>query len=262
MATGNLAGNDYSGLDLTSLQPSLQTAEGPAGLAYLPSTRRGSLGVHPGMAAVPPLGDRASYRVAKRAVDVVLALALVVPVGAVALLLAVLLKLNSRGPLFYRHRRIGYQGRTFHMWKFRTMRVDGDRLLAEYFQQHPDALLEWKRCHKLKNDPRVTRLGQFLRMTSLDELPQLLNVLNGEMTFVGPRPIVREEVEKYGRRFEFYSAAKPGITGLWQVSGRNEVDYAERTALDEKYVREWSPALDARIFLKTFLTVWHRHGAY
>jgi lipopolysaccharide/colanic/teichoic acid biosynthesis glycosyltransferase len=214
------------------------------------------------MAAVPPLGDRASYRVAKRAVDVVLALALVVPVGAVALLLAVLLKLNSRGPLFYRHRRIGYQGRTFHMWKFRTMRVDGDRLLAEYFQQHPDALLEWKRCHKLKNDPRVTRLGQFLRMTSLDELPQLLNVLNGEMTFVGPRPIVREEVEKYGRRFEFYSAAKPGITGLWQVSGRNEVDYAERTALDEKYVREWSPALDARIFLKTFLTVWHRHGAY
>jgi lipopolysaccharide/colanic/teichoic acid biosynthesis glycosyltransferase len=258
MATVNLAGNDYSGLELNTLQ----TAEGPSGLAYLPATRRASLGVHPGVAAVPPLGERASYQVLKRVVDVLLALALLLPVGAVGAVLAVLLKLNSRGPLFYRHRRIGYQGRTFHMWKFRTMRVDGDRLLAAYFQQHPDALLEWKRCHKLRSDPRVTRLGQFLRISSLDELPQLLNVLSGEMSFVGPRPIVSEEVEKYGRRFEFYTAAKPGITGLWQVSGRNEVDYSQRTAFDEQYVREWSPMLDAKIFLKTFLTVWHRHGAY
>jgi lipopolysaccharide/colanic/teichoic acid biosynthesis glycosyltransferase len=258
MATGNLAGNDYSGLDLKGLR----TVEGPSGLAYLPSTTRAGLGVHPGKPQVAPLGELASYRVVKRAADIVLALLLLVPVGAVGLILAVLLKLNSRGPLFYRHRRIGYQGRTFQMWKFRTMRVDGDRLLAEYFHQHPDALLEWKRCHKLKNDPRVSRLGQFLRITSLDELPQLLNVLGGEMSFVGPRPIVSEEVEKYGERFEYYTAAKPGITGLWQVSGRNEVDYPQRTAYDEQYVREWSGAMDAKIFVKTFWTVWQRHGAY
>jgi lipopolysaccharide/colanic/teichoic acid biosynthesis glycosyltransferase len=258
MATGNLAGNDYSGLDLTGLQ----TAEGPHGLAYLPATTRPGLGIHLGTPAVCPLGERPMYSVGKRAMDILLSLLLIIPVGAVSLVIALLLKLNSHGPLFYKHRRIGYQGRNFHMWKFRTMRVDGDRLLAEYFRQHPDALLEWKRCHKLKNDPRVTRLGQFLRMTSLDELPQLINVLNGEMSLVGPRPIVAEEVEKYARRFEYYVAAKPGITGLWQVSGRNDLDYPQRTAYDEQYVRQWSPLLDAKIFLKTFITVWHRHGAY
>lgn len=258
MATGNLAGNNYSGLNLSSV-PHL---EATPSLAYLPSTVRPRLGVHEDTQPVAPLGDKRMYRLAKRWVDIGLATLLAAPVGAVGLLLAILLKLNSRGPLFYRHCRIGYQGRTFHMWKFRTMRVDGDRLLAEYFQQHPAALLEWKRCHKLKNDPRVTQFGQFLRMTSLDELPQLLNVLSGDMSFVGPRPIVSEEVDKYARRFDFYCAAKPGITGLWQVSGRNEVDYSERIALDEKYVREWSPMLDARIFLRTFVTVWHRHGAY
>jgi exopolysaccharide production protein ExoY len=257
MATvGNLVGEE-----LTGPLGSLQAIDVP-GLAYLPSTRRPSLGVYPSAQQVAPLGENFLYRAGKRSADVAMAMVLLLPVGVIGLVIAFLLKLNSRGPLFYRHRRIGYQGRTFMMWKFRTMRVDGDRLLAEYFHDHPEALLEWKRFHKLRCDPRVTRLGQFLRMTSLDELPQLMNVLSGEMSFVGPRPIVSEEVEKYERRFAFYTAAKPGITGLWQVSGRNEVDYSQRTAFDEQYVREWRPLLDIKIFLKTFVTVWHRHGAY
>jgi lipopolysaccharide/colanic/teichoic acid biosynthesis glycosyltransferase len=253
-----LAGDDDSRMELHNIQ----TVDGPQSLTYLPSTVRSGLGLHVGTPEVEALDGRAMYRYGKRVIDMTLAVAMLPVIAAVGLVIAVLLKLNSRGPLFYRHRRIGYQGRTFDMWKFRTMRVDGDHVLTEYFDQHPEALLEWKRSHKLRNDPRVTVLGQFLRMTSLDELPQIMNVLSGEMTFVGPRPIVSAEVEKYGRRFAFYCAAKPGITGLWQVSGRNEVDYEQRTAYDEQYVAEWSPMLDARIFVKTFWTVWQRHGAY
>jgi lipopolysaccharide/colanic/teichoic acid biosynthesis glycosyltransferase len=255
---GQLAGDDDAGMELHNVQ----TADGPQALAYLPSTVRSALGLHVGTPAVDALDERPMYRYGKRSIDMTLAVIMLPAIAAVGLVIAVLVKLNTRGPLFYRHRRIGYQGRTFDMWKFRTMRVDGDHVLTEYFEEHPEALLEWKRSHKLKNDPRVTVLGQFLRMTSLDELPQIMNVLAGEMTFVGPRPIVSAEVEKYGRRFAYYTAAKPGITGLWQVSGRNEVDYEQRTAYDEEYVKEWSPMLDARIFVKTFWTVWRRHGAY
>jgi lipopolysaccharide/colanic/teichoic acid biosynthesis glycosyltransferase len=237
--------------------PTVTTAEAAQTFRYLPQVMAVD-----STEDVTPLAQKSMYRYGKRAIDLGVAMAMLPVIIGGGGILALLIKLDSRGPLFYRHRRIGYQGRTFYMWKFRTMRVDGDRILSEYFEQHPEALLEWKRCHKLKNDPRVTTLGQFLRITSLDELPQILNVLNGEMSFVGPRPIVSEEVEKYAGRFSYYVAAKPGITGLWQVSGRNEVDYPQRTAYDEHYVREWSPLLDAKIFLKTFWTVWRRHGAY
>ena len=241
---------------------SSSAAEAVEQLPYLPAVSRPTLGIAREWRRVRPLDSLASYRIGKRAVDVILAVALLPVILAAGVVCAILIKLNSRGPLFYRHRRIGYRGRTFYMWKFRTMRMDGDRILREYFEQHPDALLEWKRCHKLKNDPRVTSLGQFLRMSSLDELPQILNVLNGEMSLVGPRPIVDEEVEKYADRFEYFIASKPGVTGLWQVSGRSEVNYEDRTALDQRYVEEWSHRLDAKILLKTFRCVWHREGAY
>ena len=147
-------------------------------------------------------------------------------------------------------------------WKFRTMHPDGDAVLAAYLKKHPEACEEWERDHKLKNDPRVTPIGKILRSLSLDELPQIWNVIKGEMSLVGPRPIVAKEVAKYGSVFSKYSAVKPGITGMWQVSGRSETTYDERVRLDEYYVANWSPWLDIYILAKTVIILARRRGAY
>jgi lipopolysaccharide/colanic/teichoic acid biosynthesis glycosyltransferase len=139
---------------------------------------------------------------------------------------------------------------------------NADRLLHEYLQQHPELREEWERDQKLRNDPRITRVGRFLRKTSLDEFPQLWNVLLGEMSLVGPRPIVEDEVKRYGSLFALYTKVRPGLTGLWQVSGRNDTTYAERVAMDAYYVRNWSPWLDLYILARTVWVVLFGKGAY
>lgn len=166
------------------------------------------------------------------------------------------------GPILFAHRRIGRGGRHFYCLKFRTMAVDAEQRLAELLANDPEARVEWEKDHKLRNDPRVTGLGAFLRKSSLDELPQLFNVLRGEMSLVGPRPIVDAEVAKYGRRFRNYCAVKPGITGLWQVSGRNDVSYRTRVALDCVYARERNLLMDGYIILSTVPAVLARKGSY
>jgi lipopolysaccharide/colanic/teichoic acid biosynthesis glycosyltransferase len=142
------------------------------------------------------------------------------------------------------------------------MRRDSDEILKKVLETDPQARQEWEQDHKLKNDPRVTRLGKFLRKSSLDEIPQLWNVLMGEMSLVGPRPIVNDEVAKYGKIYRLYSQVPPGITGLWQISGRNNTTYEERVLLDDFYVRNWSPWLDVYVLARTVYTILRRDGAY
>ena len=166
------------------------------------------------------------------------------------------------GPAFYGQRRIGQNGREFRCWKFRSMISNADTVLAGYLAENPEARDEYAREFKLKNDPRITPIGHFLRKTSLDELPQLYNVLIGEMSLVGPRPIVTAEQHFYGDKLDHYLSVKPGITGLWQVSGRNDVSYAQRVDLDVWYVDNWSLWNDIVIIIKTILVVAMRKGAY
>ena len=199
---------------------------------------------------------------AKRLVDIVLCLLGAVLALPLCLFVAALIRLDSRGPAFYRQRRIGYKGRRFTAWKFRSMVQSADAVLEDYLAGHPALRAEWEREHKLKNDPRVTRVGRFLRKTSLDELPQLWNVLMGDMSLVGPRPIVDKEVVRYGRSFDLYTSVKGGITGLWQVSGRSDTSYEERVHLDTFYIRNWSMWLDYCILFRTVAVVLFRKGAY
>jgi Undecaprenyl-phosphate galactose phosphotransferase WbaP len=177
-------------------------------------------------------------------------------------LLAVFIRLETPGRVFFRHSRVGLSGRTFVMLKFRTMVMSADQVLQAYLDEHPAARAEWQSSQKLKDDPRITRMGRFLRRTSLDELPQLWNVLRGEMSLVGPRPIIAGEVERYAGGYTLYQRVRPGITGLWQVSGRNDLAYAERVRLDEYYVRNWSIWLDLYILLRTGWAALSGEGAY
>jgi exopolysaccharide production protein ExoY len=172
------------------------------------------------------------------------------------------IKLLDPGPAFYRHRRIGLNGVPFECLKFRTMAVDADAVLQRHLAANGEAAREWEQSHKLKRDPRVTPLGSALRKTSLDELPQLLNILKGEMSFVGPRPIVDAEVPKYGAFITHYLAARPGLTGPWQISGRNDVAYATRVALDRHYVEQWSLWRDLAIIARTVRVVVTARGCY
>ena len=166
-------------------------------------------------------------------------------------LLALAVYLDSPGPVFYGHRRVGKDGRVFKAWKFRTMVPGADALLERHLTQNPALRAEWDATQKLREDPRVTRVGKFLRRYSLDELPQLWNILAGEMSLVGPRPIVTAEISKYGKAFELYRMVTPGLTGYWQVSGRSNTSYAYRVELDDYYVRNWSVWLDLVILLRT-----------
>jgi Undecaprenyl-phosphate galactose phosphotransferase WbaP len=182
-----------------------------------------------------------------------------IPLG---ILFAVLIMVTSRGSPIYGHERIGRAGRRFTVWKFRTMVKDADRVLERHLDEHPELRQEWEQEHKLRNDPRVTAVGRFLRATSLDELPQFWNVIRGEMSLVGPRPIVEAEVFRYRDMFDLYLQVRPGISGLWQVSGRSDTTYDERVALDVAYVRNWSVWLDVWILLRTVRAVIRGKGAY
>ena len=201
-------------------------------------------------------------QILKRAIDVSLAILIGILLLPVFLAIILVLKLESRGPAFYRQIRIGLRGETFWIWKLRSMSPNADRILEDYLEAHPESLREWQQDHKLKRDPRVTRVGRILRKTSLDELPQIWNVIRGEMSLVGPRPIVYDEVAKYGEGFQLYMQVLPGITGLWQVSGRNDTSYADRMELDSYYVRNWSPWFDLYLLGRTVKTVLAREGAY
>lgn len=201
-------------------------------------------------------------QVLKRAMDVVL-----VSLGSLVFLpillaLALAVRISSPGPIFYSQERIGLGGKKFRAWKFRSMVLNADAVLKDYLAAHPELNVEWERDHKLKNDPRVTRVGWFLRKTSLDELPQLWNVFVGEMSLVGPRPIVDAEVKKYAAAFPLYLKVRPGITGLWQINGRNNTTYQQRVHFDMQYVRNWSPWLDGYILLNTIEVVLRCEGAY
>jgi Undecaprenyl-phosphate galactose phosphotransferase WbaP len=178
------------------------------------------------------------------------------------LTIAVLIKLDSPGRVLFGHRRLGAKDEHFLCWKFRTMHVDAERMLNECLQRHPNLQAEWEQNHKLRDDPRVTRIGRFLRKTSLDELPQLWNVLRGEMSLAGPRPIVDAEVSKYDKDYELYRRIRPGMSGFWQVGGRSEIDYKIRVAMDAYYVRNWSVWLDIIILARTVKIVLFGHGAY
>ena len=197
----------------------------------------------------------------KRVMDGVFALVAFFVFLPVFLVVPPLVRLTSRGPVFYRHRRLGRYGRTIYILKFRTMYADAGERLKKILAEDPAAAEEWSRNFKLKNDPRVTPLGRFLRKTSLDELPQLFNVLAGEMALVGPRPIVEEEKAYYGDRYALLASVKPGMTGLWQVSGRSETDYSRRVALDAQYVLNWSPWMDIWILFRTVVAVLTMRGS-
>jgi undecaprenyl-phosphate galactose phosphotransferase len=170
--------------------------------------------------------------------------------------------LQTGRPIFYGHKRVGQDGETFKCYKFRTMAPNADKLLADLLASSPDARAEWARDFKLKDDPRITAIGHFLRKTSLDELPQLWNVLVGDMSLVGPRPVVTAELERYGTQVDYYLEAKPGITGLWQISGRNDVTYETRVYLDAWYVKNWSLFNDIVILFRTVKVIFRRDGAY
>ena len=183
-------------------------------------------------------------------------------ISPLLLVAAILVKLDSPGPAFYGHRRVGTGDKHFVCWKFRTMYVNAEQMLDKHLQDVPNLRAEWEQNQKLRNDPRVTRVGRFLRKSSLDELPQLWNVLWGEMSLTGPRPIVDAEIPKYRKDYTLYRRIKPGISGLWQVSGRSDIDYKERVAMDAYYVRNWSVWLDIIILARTIKTVLFRRGAY
>lgn len=197
----------------------------------------------------------------KRICDVVGAIIALFLIAVPWLFIASILRLEGGRALFY-HIRIGRHGRPFRCYKFRTMVPDADQKLAELLQRDPAAREEWQKNFKLKNDPRVTAFGEFLRTSSFDELPQFWNVLIGDMSLVGPRPVTEDELLRYGDYLPDYLAIRPGITGLWQVTGRNDTTYNERVQLDSHYVRGWSLELDFKILLKTVLVVARRTGAY
>jgi undecaprenyl-phosphate galactose phosphotransferase len=205
--------------------------------------------------------QRLHARILKRCFDLAVSAILLVALSPLFGVLALMIRRDG-GPALFGQRRVGRGGRRITCLKFRTMVADADRRLADLLARDPAAREEWARDQKLRNDPRVTPVGRFLRRTSLDELPQLINVLRGEMSLVGPRPIVPDEVPRFGEDIVYYYEVDPGITGLWQVSGRNGLDYARRVQLNSWYVRNWSLWHDVTILFRTVRVVLERDGAY
>ncbi len=205
---------------------------------------------------VSPIGG-----MAKRVFDIALAIVAIVLLSPLLFGVAMLIKLTSPGPVFYGHARVGFNGRLFKCWKFRTMVVNSDAVLARHLRDDPEAWREWDETFKLRDDPRVLPLGRVLRKLSIDELPQLYNILIGEMSVVGPRPVVKAELQRYGSAVRHYIAARPGLTGLWQVSGRSDTSYRLRTVLDRFYVARQSLLLDIWIVIRTVPAVLASRGA-
>jgi lipopolysaccharide/colanic/teichoic acid biosynthesis glycosyltransferase len=206
--------------------------------------------------------NRPLFATWKRIMDVFIALTAGIILLPLIVTIVAAVKLTSRGSIFYGHLRVGKNNNPIRVWKFRTMVQDADVVLAERFATDQSLRMEWERNHKLRADPRLTPIGNFLRRSSLDELPQLWNVITGDMSIVGPRPIIEAEIPKYAEYFADYTKVLPGITGLWQVSGRNETTYQQRVYLDSYYVNNWSPLLDLYVLFRTVKAVVSARGAY
>jgi len=245
-----------------------------------PYTR--SILVVPDLAGIPVIGGEAEYFfnerllafrtrnnlasrinvISKRAFDIIVGSLLILLLAPLLLLLVILIRIESPGAALFAHRRLGKNGVPFNCYKFRSMVMNAQELLPQLLEDNPELQEEWNRDFKLKHDPRVTRIGRILRQTSLDEIPQLINVLKGEMSLVGPRPIIAEEMERFGDAARDYMMVLPGITGLWQVSGRSDIDYQERVLMESWYVRNWSLWLDISLLFRTIGIVVNRKGAY
>ncbi len=198
----------------------------------------------------------------KRAMDLVIAFTVLAFVAPIFLIVYALIKIFDPGPALFSHLRVGRDGRMFTVYKFRTMRVDAQERLEELLASDPEAAAEWAKYQKLKKDPRVTLIGRILRRSSLDELPQLLNIVRGEMSVIGPRPVTSGEIHRYGADYPFYTAVRPGVLGLWQVKGRNKLTYPERVAYDVQYVKTWSIWQDFKILFMAVPVVLFGLGAY
>lgn len=222
-------------------------------------TRLAASSSQPGREAetAPPIGGAF-----KRLFDITAALAGIAALAPLLVMLALLVRASDGGRAIYGHRRIGRNGKAFRCLKFRTMVENGDEVLAAHLAKNPHDREEWAATRKLQNDPRVTRVGAVLRKLSLDELPQIFNILRGEMSFVGPRPVVGDELVLYGTAASFYLQSRPGLTGLWQVSGRNDVSYGTRVAFDRHYVENWSFVFDLKILIWTVPAVFSSRGSY
>lgn len=207
--------------------------------------------------------QKIKHRPAKRFFDVMFSLSVLAFGMPLFFIIAIAVKFSSKGSVFYSHERIGRGGTPFLCYKFRTMYQDAELRLSKIFESDPQLQHEWKVTRKLKKDPRITPLGNFLRKTSLDELPQFWNVLKGDLSVVGPRPVVHDEVIKFlGSKASKILSIRPGVTGIWQVSGRNDVDYSKRILLDEKYVDSHSMLLDLKLIAKTIPSMIFPKGAY
>ena len=198
----------------------------------------------------------------KRVLDIVLSVTALLLLSVLFAMIAIAILVLDGRPVLIRHRRLGKDGTTFACLKFRSMVVDADAALVRHLAASPEAMLEWHATRKLRRDPRITALGKILRETSLDELPQLINILRGEMSVVGPRPIVLEEAPRYGAAIADYKSVRPGLTGPWQCSGRSDVSYEQRVMLDRQYVRDWSIRRDLVIILRTVPAVIRSSGVY
>ena len=207
---------------------------------------------------------RDAYEIIKSIFDLFFALNFIIVGSPIFIIIALFIKLSSRGPIFFLQERIGKNKKTFNCIKFRTMHPEAEDILENLITNDEKLRKEFEETHKLKNDPRITNIGKFLRKTSLDEIPQFLNVIKMEMSIIGPRPIVKKEIQKYGDLYNKVISVKPGITGLWQVSGRNNLSYKRRVTLDSLYVDTISPLLDIRIIIRTFGVIFfpNDRGAY
>ena len=203
------------------------------------------------------------YKFTKRIIDIIgsiIGILILIPTALIIYLARKVLK-EDKGPLFYEQLRYGKNGKIFRLYKFRSMCIGADKKLKEYLENNDEAREEFEKTHKLQNDPRITKIGNFLRKSSLDELPQMINILKGDMSFVGPRPVVEKEVEEYGTNKDKFLSVRPGLTGYWQVNGRSNTTYEERMKMELYYVDNCSLWLDIKIFFKTFITVFKKEGA-
>lgn len=203
------------------------------------------------------------YKFTKRIIDIIgsiIGILILIPTALIIYLARKVLK-EDKGPLFYEQLRYGKNGKVFRLYKFRSMCIGADKKLKEYLENNDEAREKFEKTHKLQNDPRITKIGNFLRKSSLDELPQMINILKGDMSFVGPRPVVEKEVEEYGTNKDKFLSVRPGLTGYWQVNGRSNTTYEERMKMELYYVDNCSLWLDIKIFFKTFITVFKKEGA-
>lgn len=198
------------------------------------------------------------YKHTKKILDVVLStigFIILLPVFAI---ISLCIKIDSKGPVLFKHKRVGKDGKELYIYKFRTMVENAEDMIKDF---SPEQMKEFKSNYKLKNDPRITKVGKFLRKSSLDELPQLLNIIKGELSIIGPRPVIEEELEKYGENKKKFLSVTPGLTGYWAANGRSGISYDERMKLELYYVDNISLKMDIKIFLKTIITVFKKQGA-